>query len=113
MSSTSSSTQERILSMTSLLKQSVVDALNMQVVEEFTASMQYTAIALYFDIETLPELTSLFHQQAQEEHMHAMKLLQYITDAGNQSLVPATKPVKNHFESVEDFCRYVQGKQSS
>ena len=88
--------------MTALLKQPVVDALNLQVIEEFTASMQYTAIALYFDNETLPELTSFFHFQAQEEHMHAMKLLQYITDAGNQPLVPATKPVKNHFESVEE-----------
>ena len=88
--------------MTSLLKQSVVDALNGQVVEEFTASFQYTAIALYFDSETLPELTNFFHLQASEEHMHAMKLLQYIADAGNQPVVPATKEVKNHFESVEE-----------
>ncbi len=88
--------------MSSLLKQSVVDAINGQVVEEFTASLQYTAIALYFDSETLPELTQFFHLQAQEEHMHAMKLLQYITDAGGQPMVPATKDVKNHFESVEE-----------
>ena len=88
--------------MTSLLKQPVVDAINGQVVEEFTASLQYTAIALYFDSETLPELTQFFHFQASEEHMHAMKLLQYITDAGGQPIVPPTKAVKNHFESVEE-----------
>jgi len=88
--------------MTSLLKKPVVDAINGQVVEEFTASSQYTAIALYFDSETLPELTSFFHLQASEEHMHALKLLQYIVDAGNQPIVPATKEVKNHFESVEE-----------
>ncbi|NJM94575.1 MAG: ferritin, partial [Cytophagales bacterium] len=78
----------------------MVDAINTQVVEEFTASLQYTAIALYFDSETLPELTQFFHLQAQEEQAHAMKLLQYITDAGGQPLVPATKAVKNHFEDV-------------
>ena len=88
--------------MTSLIKQPVVDALNGQVVEEFTASLQYTAIALYFDSETLPELTGFFHLQAEEEHMHAMKLLQFVTDAGGQPVVPATKAVKNHFESAEE-----------
>jgi ferritin len=85
-----------------LLKQPVVDALNQQVVEEFTASLQYTAIALYFDQETLPELTNFFHIQANEEHGHAMKLLQYINDAGGQPIVPTTKAVKNHFETAEE-----------
>ena len=85
-----------------LLKQTVVDALNKQVVEEFTASLQYTAIALYFDSETLPELANFFHIQANEEHEHALKLLQYINDAGGHPLVPATKEIKNHFESAEE-----------
>jgi ferritin len=85
-----------------LLNQPVVDALNKQVVEEFTASLQYTAIALYFDRETLPELTNFFHIQANEEHEHAMKLLQYINDAGGQPLIPATKAVKNEFKSAEE-----------
>lgn len=88
--------------MTSLLKQPVVDALNAQVVEEFTASLQYLAIALYFEAETLPQLSAFFRMQAGEEHMHAEKLLDYIVEAGGQSMVPATKPVKNHFESVEE-----------
>lgn len=88
--------------MTTLINKKVVDALNTQVVEEFTAQNQYIAIALYFDAETLPELSNFFHLQAQEEHEHGMKLLQYITDAGGHPVVPATKEVKNHFESVEE-----------
>ena len=88
--------------MTTLINKKVVDALNAQVVEEFTAQNQYIAIALYFDAETLPELSNFFHLQAQEEHQHGMKLLQYITDAGGHPVVPATKEVKNHFESVEE-----------
>jgi ferritin len=85
-----------------LLKQNVVDALNRQVVEEFTASLQYTAIALYFDRETLPELTNFFHLQADEEHGHAMKLLQFVNDAGGHPVIPATKEVKNEFASAEE-----------
>ena len=85
-----------------LLKQTVVDALNKQVVEEFTASLQYAAIALYFDRETLPELTGFFRLQANEEHEHAMKLLQYINEAGGQPIIGPTKDVKNHFETAEE-----------
>lgn len=85
-----------------LLKQSVVDAINRQVIEEFTASLQYIAIALYFDSETLSELSKFFHAQAMEEHGHAMKLLQYINDAGGVTIVPATKEVKNHFETAAE-----------
>lgn len=88
--------------MTSLVNTRIVEALNGQVVEEFTAANQYLAMALYFDIETLPELSKFFHFQSTEEHSHGMKLLQYIADAGGQPLVPATKEVKNHFESVEE-----------
>jgi bacterioferritin B len=88
--------------MPSLLKQSIVDALNRQVIEEFTASNQYIAMALYFDSETLPQLSKYFHHQADEEHMHGMKLLQYITDAGGQPVVPATREPKNQFTGVEE-----------
>jgi len=85
-----------------LLKQSIVDALNAQVVEEFSASAQYIAIHLYFEEETLPELSKYFWAQAMEEHEHAMKLLLYINEAGSKAIVPATKEVKNHFETTAE-----------
>ncbi|MDM8529268.1 ferritin [Anaerolineales bacterium HSG24] len=88
--------------MTSLLKQSIVDAINKQVIEEFTASMQYLAIAFHFESETLPELANFFHLQAQEEHEHAMKLLSYISEAGGHPVLPATKQVKNEFKTAEE-----------
>ena len=85
-----------------LLKQSVVDAINGQVVEEFGAAAQYIAISLYFEEETLPELAKYFYAQAMEEHEHAMKLLHYINDAGNKAIVPGTKDPKNEFNSAEE-----------
>lgn len=88
--------------MTSLLKQPVVDAINKQVVEEFSASLQYIAIAFYFEGETLPELAKFFHFQANEEHDHAMKLLNYLSEAGAQTVVPATYAPKNSFESAAE-----------
>ncbi len=85
-----------------LLKKSVVEAINQQVVEELSAEGQYLAIALHFNRETLPELSKYFHAQAIEEHAHAVKLLQYLNDAGAVAVVPATKAPKNHFETAEE-----------
>ena len=83
-----------------LLTQPVVDAINAQVGEELAASNQYLAIALHFDQETLPELSQFFHIQSQEEHSHAMKMLQYLNDMGERGLVPAVSLPKNHFETA-------------
>lgn len=83
-----------------LLKESVVKAINGQVVEEFGAAAQYLAIAFYFDQETLPQLSQFFHIQSQEEHGHALKLLQYLSDAGAHPIIPATPEPKNHFETA-------------
>jgi ferritin len=85
-----------------LLKQAMIDALNKQVVEEFTAEAQYIAIALHFDGATLPELAKYFYAQAAEEHEHAMKILHYINETGGKPVVPATKASKNEFASAEE-----------
>lgn len=85
-----------------LLKQTVVDVLNKQVAEEFGAEAQYTAIALHFDRETLPQLAKYFFLQAEEEESHAMKLLHYINEAGGKAIVPATQAPKNEFSNVAE-----------
>lgn len=89
--------------MTALINQTIVDALNEQVVEEFTASSQYTAMAFHFERETLPALAQFFFAQADEEREHAMKILSYISEAGGQPIVPATREPKNHFEDAEEI----------
>ena len=88
--------------MSTLINQTIQTALNKQVVEEFSASAQYTAMAYYFEGETLPGLAEFFHAQADEERGHALKLLSYISEAGGQPLVPATNEPKNHFEDAEE-----------
>lgn len=83
-----------------LLNKPVVNAINKQVGEELAASNQYLAIALHFDRETLPELSQFFRNQSQEEYNHAMKMLQYLNDAGEEALVPTVAGPKNHFETA-------------
>jgi ferritin len=65
-----------------------VQALNEQIAEEFAASQQYVACAVYYDAETLPRLASFFYRQALEERNHAMMMVQYLLDAGVDVSVP-------------------------
>lgn len=85
-----------------MLKQRVVDALNEQLVSEFGASAQYVAAAVYFEEMVLPELAQFFFHQAEEERMHAMKIVHFLLETGCKPIIPATPDLRNEFESAED-----------
>ncbi len=73
------------------------EALNEQVANEFAASQQYVAIAVYYDSETLPQLAGHFYRQAVEERNHAMMLVQYLLDADLAVTIPAVTGPKTEF----------------
>ena len=77
-----------------------VDRLNEQIGHEFAASQQYLAIAVYYDDETLPRLASFFYAQALEERNHALMMVQYLLDAGEQAAIPAIAGPQNGFGDV-------------
>lgn len=68
--------------------QSFADALNKQIANEFAASQQYVAAAVYYDAETLPRLAAFFYRQALEEREHAMMMIRYLLDVGEQVRIP-------------------------
>jgi len=71
--------------------------LNDQVANEFGASQQYVAIAVYYDAQTLPQLAAHFYRQALEERNHALMLVQYLLDAGEPALVPGVEAPQTDF----------------
>ncbi len=73
------------------------DTLNAQVGNEFGASQQYVAIAVWYDAETLPQLAALFYRQAVEERNHAMMLVQYLLDAGEEVAIPGIAAPRTTF----------------
>jgi ferritin len=77
-----------------------VDALNEQIANEFAASQQYVAVAVYYDTETLPRLAAFFYAQAVEERGHAMKMVQYLMDQGADVVIPPVKGPKNGFADI-------------
>ena len=74
------------------------DAVNEQIGNEFGASQQYIALAVYYDAETLPQLAAHFYRQAVEERNHAMMLVQFLMDADQQVRVPGVEAPKSDFK---------------
>jgi bacterioferritin B len=77
--------------------QSFPDALNEQIANEFAAHQQYIAAAVYYDAETLPRLASFFYRQAIEEREHAMIMIRYLLDVGEEVRIPDIKAQQTSF----------------
>ncbi|MEN3368893.1 MAG: bacterioferritin [Verrucomicrobiota bacterium] len=84
-----------------LIGNKVVDAINEQIGYEFSASMQYVAIAAHFATEALPQLSAHFFQQAEEEKDHALRFIKYVVDAGGAVVIPAIDAPQSKFKNPE------------
>jgi ferritin len=73
------------------------DALNAQIANEFAASQQYVAAAVYYDAATLPRLAAFFYRQALEEREHAMMMIRYLLDVGEEVRIPDIKAQQTSF----------------
>lgn len=74
-----------------------VERLTEQVGNEFSASQQYIAVAVFYDDETLPRLAAFFYAQALEERNHAMMMVQYLLDADAPARIPGVAEPKTNF----------------
>jgi ferritin len=74
------------------------DALNEQISNEFAAHQQYVAAAVYYDAETLPRLAAFFYRQALEEREHAMMMIRYLLDVGEQVRIPDINAQQTSFD---------------
>ena len=85
-----------------LASKRLVEAFNRQIGHEMGASMQYIALASYFDVETLPELARFFYRQSEEEREHAMRFVKFVVDVGGRVEIPAIPAPKCNFVSAEE-----------
>jgi len=85
-----------------LANDKLIQAFNQQIGNEMGASMQYIAIASYFDSETLPQLARFFYKQSEEERTHAMKFVKFINDVGGKVQIPALPAPQSDFPSAEE-----------
>ena len=72
-------------------------SLNEQIRNEFSASQQYIAVAVYYDSQSLPVLAAHFYRQAVEERNHAMMMVQYLLDADADVATPGIDAPQTDF----------------
>jgi ferritin len=85
-----------------LANEKLIEAFNQQIGNEMAASMQYIAIASYFDSETLPQLAKFFYRQSEEERTHAMRFVKFINDVGGKVKIPALPAPASEFSNAEE-----------
>lgn len=77
-------------------------AINRQIGAEFGASLQYVALAAYFQEENYPVLAGHFFKQGNEERDHAMRFVKYVLEAGGHLELPAMAAPKHTFQGAEE-----------
>lgn len=85
-----------------IISEQMNSALNEQIGNEFSASLQYVAIASYFASQSLPELATHFYLQADEERAHAMRIVRFLVDASGEVDIPAIPAARSSFKTAED-----------
>lgn len=85
-----------------LISERMSEAISAQVGREYLASIQYRMVASYFEREALPQLSKMFRAQSDEEHDHAIKFIDYVTEAGGTIRVPEIEKARAEFANIED-----------
>lgn len=88
-----------------------IDKLNEQIANEFAASQQYVAIAVWYDGQTLPQLARHFYRQAVEERNHAMIIVRYLLDARKPVTIPGVGVPRNDFGDLVEPVRLALGQE--
>ncbi|HEX3732396.1 MAG TPA: ferritin [Mycobacteriales bacterium] len=79
------------------------ELLHKQVHNEFNASHQYVALAVWFDNNDFPQLAKHFYRQALEERNHALAIVQYLMDTDHKVEIPGAGEVRNDFARVPEL----------
>jgi len=87
-----------------MLSQKLQAALNRQINEEYYSSYIYTAMVAYMEDLNLDGCAHWMRMQAEEEHQHARKIFDYMTERGGRvELMEVKAPPREWDSPVEAF----------
>ena len=67
-----------------MLSKKLLDALNKQINEEYYSSYIYQSMVAYFEDMNLDGCAHWMKMQAEEEHLHALKIFNYVVERGGR-----------------------------
>src|ERR1700712_4572597 len=89
------------------------DLLRDQIRNEFNASQQYIAMAVWFDARDLPRLASHFYRQSVEERNHAMMMVKWMLDRALPVSIPGIDEVRSDFVDIADAIRVALNQEKA
>lgn len=83
-----------------MLSDKINAALNAQIGMEGYASFLYLSMSTWCDFNGLQGSAQFFRRQSEEEHMHMMKIVDYILEMDGKAIIPALNQPPSEFESI-------------
>jgi len=97
-----------------MLPKKVEDILNVQVDKEGYSSHLYLSMAVWAETEGLGGIADWLYDQAEEERMHMLKIVKYITERDGKAQIASLKEppasfdgVKKMFEQILEHERFI------
>ncbi|MEJ9078331.1 ferritin [Gordonia malaquae] len=78
------------------------ELLHEQISNEFSASQQYIALAVWYAAHDMPQMAQHFYEQSVEERNHAMMIVQYFLDRDIDVKVPAASAPATEFSEYRE-----------
>ncbi len=83
-----------------MLIKKVEEVLNRQIGREAYSSNLYLAMASWAENQGLQGSAKWFYAQAEEEHMHMLKFIEYINERGGHAIIPALEQPPVNFDNI-------------
>ena len=83
----------------------LVKALNNQISMEANAAHAYLAAGSWCEITGYDGSAAFFYAQAEEEHQHMLKFVNFLNGQGVGAIIPAVKQPPKTFKSIEAICK--------
>ena len=97
------------------MNKKIEELLNAQIVKEGYSSNLYLAMASWAESQGYAGISNWLYAQAEEEHIHMLKLLHYINDRDGKAVIPDFKQPPANFENIQKLFEevYAHEKQIS
>lgn len=84
-----------------------------QVRHGLTASQQYLAAAVYFDIQRLPQLAGHCYARCEQHRGHALRIVQYLIDRELEITIGGLGEVRQTFESPHAAIAFLLAREET
>jgi ferritin len=95
------------------LAQPFIAQLRAQVRHGLTASQQYLAAAVYFDIQRLPQLAGHCYVRSEQQRGHALRIVQYLIDRDLEITIGGLAEVRQTFESPRAAIAFLLAREET